>query len=279
MQSWWPVCLGPCYCWVGWFGCAGGIETPGPFFTLVMNPKRTWQLVLLALGLLAFIVLFERPNAPPSKAANVPELVFSNWTSDQVISVEVVVPTNQYLRVEKANGAKDRRFRIEHAQHLRASDLPRFARLGVIASMQPYHAIDDGRWAEPRIGRERCRTTYAFRSLLDAKAVLAFGSDWDVAPLSPLAGIFAAVTRRTTDGRNPAGWSPEQKITVEEALRAYTSSAAYAAFEEGEKGTLSPGKLADFVVLSADLLGVKPEEIERIAVNTTVVGGRVVFSR
>jgi predicted amidohydrolase YtcJ len=184
-----------------------------------------------------------------------------------------------FERVEKANGAKDRRFRIEHAQHLRASDLPRFARLGVIASMQPYHAIDDGRWAEPRIGRERCRTTYAFRSLLDAKAVLAFGSDWDVAPLSPLAGIFAAVTRRTTDGRNPAGWFPEQKITVEEALRAYTSSAAYAAFEEGEKGTLSPGKLADFVVLSADLLGVKPEEIERIAVNTTVVGGRVVFSR
>jgi predicted amidohydrolase YtcJ len=184
-----------------------------------------------------------------------------------------------FERVAKANGAKDRRFRIEHAQHLRASDIPRFARLGVIASMQPYHAIDDGRWAEPRIGRERCRTTCAFRSLLDARAVLAFGSDWDVAPLSPLAGIFAAVTRRTTDGKNSAGWFPEQKITVEEALRAYTSSAAYAAFEEGEKGTLSPGKLADFAVLSADVLGVEPEEIEETAVDTTVVGGKVFFSR
>jgi predicted amidohydrolase YtcJ len=186
---------------------------------------------------------------------------------------------DMFERVEKSNGAKDRRFRIEHAQHLRPSDIPRFASLGVIASMQPYHAIDDGRWAEGRIGRGRARTTYAFRSLLDAKAVLAFGSDWDVAPLSPLAGIFAAVTRRTTDGKNPAGWFPEQKITVEEALRAYTSSAAYAAFEEGEKGALSPGKLADFVVLSSDLLEVKPEEIEKIAVDTTVVGGKVIYQR
>lgn len=184
-----------------------------------------------------------------------------------------------FERVAKGNGARDRRFRIEHAQHLRPSDIPRFAGLGVIASMQPYHAIDDGRWAEPRIGRERSRTTYAFRSLLDAKAVLAFGSDWDVAPLSPLEGIFAAVTRRTTDGKNPAGWFPEQKITVEEALRAYTSSAAYAAFEEGEKGTLSPGKLADFIVLSSDLFEVKPEEIEKIEVDTTVVGGKVVYSK
>jgi len=184
-----------------------------------------------------------------------------------------------FERVAKGNGPRDRRFRIEHAQHLRPSDIPRFARLGVIASMQPYHAIDDGRWAEPRIGRERSKTTYAFRSLLDAKAILAFGSDWDVAPLSPLAGIFAAVTRRTTDGKNPAGWFPEQKITVEEALRAYTSSAAYAAFEELEKGTLSPGKLADFVVLSSDLFEVKPEEIEKIQVDATVVGGRVVYSK
>lgn len=181
-----------------------------------------------------------------------------------------------FERVAAKNGGTDRRFRIEHAQHLRASDIPRFARLGVIASMQPYHAIDDGRWAQSRIGRERCKTTYAFRSLLDAKAVLAFGSDWDVAPLSPLEGIFAAVTRRTTDGKNPGGWFPEQKITVEEALRAYTASAAYAAFEENEKGTLSPGKLADFVVLSADLFAVKPEEIEKITVDATVAGGRVV---
>ncbi len=145
--------------------------------------------------------------------------------------------------------------------------------------MQPYHAIDDGRWADKRIGRERSKTTYAFRSLLDAKAVLAFGSDWDVAPLSPLAGIFAAATRRTIDGKNPGGWVPEQKIAVEEALRAYTVSAAWAAFEEKEKGSLAPGKLADFAVLSEDLLAVKPEDIEKIAVDTTVVGGKVVFSR
>jgi predicted amidohydrolase YtcJ len=184
-----------------------------------------------------------------------------------------------FERVSRRNGQRDRRFRIEHAQHLRPGDIPRFAALGVIASMQPYHAIDDGRWAVKRIGRERSRTTYAFRSLLDAKAVLAFGSDWDVAPLSPLAGIFAAATRRTIDGKNPGGWVPEQKIAVEEALRAYTASAAWAAFEENEKGTLVPGKLADFVVLSADALTVNPEEIEKIAVDATVVGGKVVYSR
>ncbi len=182
-----------------------------------------------------------------------------------------------FERVAAKNGAKDRRLRIEHAQHLRASDIPRFARLGVIASMQPYHAVDDGRWAQKRIGRERCRTTYAFRSLLDAKAVLAFGSDWDVAPLSPLEGIAAAVTRRTIDGKNPGGWFPQEKITAEEALRAYTSSAAYAAFEEKEKGTLAPGRLADFVVLSADPIAVKPDQIERIQIVKTVVGGRVVY--
>ncbi|MEO8431360.1 MAG: amidohydrolase [Acidobacteriota bacterium] len=182
-----------------------------------------------------------------------------------------------YDRVFRANGSRDRRFRIEHAQHLRQADIPRFARLGVIASMQPYHAIDDGRWAEKRIGRERCRTTYAFRSLLDAGARLAFGSDWDVAPLSPIAGIDAAVTRRTIDGKNPRGWFPEQRIRVEEALAAYTRGAAWAAFEEGEKGMLSTGKLADFVILSGDLLSVPPERIVDIRVETTVVGGKIVF--
>lgn len=184
-----------------------------------------------------------------------------------------------FERVAAANGPRDRRFRIEHAQHLRAADMPRFARLGVIASMQPYHAIDDGRWAQRKIGRERCKGAYAFRSLLDAGARLAFGSDWDVAPLSPIAGIDAAVTRRTIDGKDPGGWLPEQRIDVEEALRAYTSTAAYAAFEENEKGSLSAGKLADFVVLSADPLAVKPEEIAKIEVEMTVVGGRIVHTR
>jgi predicted amidohydrolase YtcJ len=186
---------------------------------------------------------------------------------------------NIYERTEKANGPRDRRFRIEHAQHLRASDIPRFAELGVIASMQSYHEADDGRWAEKRLGRERAKTSYAWRSLLDAKATVVFGSDWDVAPISPILGIAAAVTRRTIDGKNPGGWIAEQKITVEEALRAYTVSAAYAGFEEKDKGSLEPGKLADFVILGADPFRVKPEEIEKIPVDVTVVGGKTVYAR
>ncbi len=144
-----------------------------------------------------------------------------------------------YERVEKENGPRDRRFRIEHAQHIAPADIPRFAALGVVASMQPYHAIDDGRWAEKVIGAERAKTTYAFRSLRDAGATLAFGSDWFVAPPTPLEGIYAAVTRRTLDDRNPNGWVPEQKISVEDALRAYTHGGAYASFDEKEKGILS----------------------------------------
>ena len=184
-----------------------------------------------------------------------------------------------FERVAKKNGPRDRRFRIEHAQHLRREDIPRFAKLGVIASMQPYHAIDDGRWAEKKIGPERCRTTYAFRSLLDAGATVVFGSDWDVAPISPLAGIDAAVNRRTLDGGHPDGWIPDQKIGPVEALRAYTTRAAFAGFEENEKGSLAPGRLADFVVLSGDPLSVPPGQLDRIRVEATVVGGRVVFPR
>jgi predicted amidohydrolase YtcJ len=186
---------------------------------------------------------------------------------------------DMYDRVAKKNGPKDRRFRVEHAQHLRQEDIPRFAQLGVIPSMQPYHAVDDGRWADRKLGKERAKGTYAFRSLLDAKAALAFGSDWDVAPLSPILGIAAAVTRATIDGKQPGGWVPEQKITAEEALRAYTVTAAYAAFEEKEKGSLESGKLADFVILSDDVLRVPPQQIEKIQVDTTVVGGKVVYTR
>jgi predicted amidohydrolase YtcJ len=182
-------------------------------------------------------------------------------------------------RVAQKNGPRDRRFRVEHAQHLRQQDIPRFARLGVIASMQPYHAVDDGRWADRRLGPERARGTYAFRSLLDSKATLVFGSDWDVAPLSPVLGIAAAVTRATIDGKRPGGWVPEQRIRPEEALRAYTVSAAWAAFEEKEKGSLEIGKLADFVVLSDDPLSVRPEALEKIRVDATVVGGSVVYQQ
>jgi predicted amidohydrolase YtcJ len=180
-----------------------------------------------------------------------------------------------FERVGKENGARDRRFRIEHTQHLRERDIPRFAQLDVTASMQPYHAIDDGRWAEQFIGK-RIATTYAFRSLLDAKARLAFGSDWFVAPPTPLEGIYAAATRRTIDDKNPNGWVPAQKITVEEALRAYTANGAYASFDESRKGTLTAGKLADLVVIDRDLFNIQPEEIRNAKVVTTVVGGKVV---
>ena len=184
-----------------------------------------------------------------------------------------------FERVEHENGVRDRRFRIEHAQHLLPSDIPRFARLGVIASMQPYHAIDDGRWAEGVIGPERAKTTYAFRSLIDAGARLAFGSDWFVAPPTPLEGIYAAVTRRTLDDKHPDGWIPEQKIRVEEALRAYTIDAAFASFDEKIKGSLERGKLADLVLIDRDITQIPPETIRDAKVLLTVVGGRIVFEQ
>jgi predicted amidohydrolase YtcJ len=184
-----------------------------------------------------------------------------------------------YEEADRRNGPRDRRFRIEHAQHLRPDDIPRFGKLHVIASMQPYHCIDDGRWAEKRIGPERAKTTYAFRTLLDTGAVLAFGSDWPVAPMVPLMGIYAAATRRTLDGKHPEGWVPEQKITVAEAIRAYTMGSAYASFEDGIKGSIEAGKLADMVVVSEDILNIAPAEIEKTRVEMTVLDGKVVYRR
>ncbi len=181
-----------------------------------------------------------------------------------------------YERVTRDNGPRDRRFRIEHAQHMAPDDVRRFGALGVIASVQPYHAIDDGRWAERVVGAERARMTYAFRSLLDGGATLALGSDWFVAPPSPLEGIYAAVTRRTLDGAHPDGWIPEQRITVEEALRGYTIDAAYASFDEREKGSISRGKLADLVLIDRDITRVAAEAIAEARVMMTVVGGRIV---
>lgn len=184
---------------------------------------------------------------------------------------------NIFERIIEDHGPRDRRLRIEHAQHIAPHDMSRFAELDVIASMQPYHAIDDGRWAEEVIGAERVKTTYAFRSLLDAGVRLAFGSDWFVAPPTPLEGIYAAVTRRTLDGEHPDGWVPEQKISVEEALRAYTADAAYASFEEDLKGSLEVGKLADFVIIDRDLTAIDPDAIREAEIEMTVVGGRVAY--
>jgi predicted amidohydrolase YtcJ len=189
--------------------------------------------------------------------------------NDQILSF--------YEQVEKEDGTRDRRFRIEHAQHLRPQDIARFGRAHVVASMQPYHCIDDGRWAEKRIGHERARTTYAFRTLLDTGATLAFGTDWSVAPLNPLLGVYAAVTRRTLDGKNPQGWIPEQKITVEETVHAYTVGSAFAEFTDDVKGTLTPGKLADIVIIDRDIFKIDPVEIEKARVTTTIMDGRVVY--
>jgi predicted amidohydrolase YtcJ len=182
-----------------------------------------------------------------------------------------------YSEIVGAHGQADRRFRIEHAQHVAAKDFGRFGQLHVIASVQPYHAIDDGRWAEPRIGHDRASRTYAFRTFLNHHVRLAFGTDWDVAPLNPLLGIYAAVTRATLDGKNPNGWFPEQKLTVAEAVEAYTMGSAYAEFQESEKGSITPGKLADMVLLSDDIFSMAPAKIRDVTVLKTFVGGRLVW--
>jgi predicted amidohydrolase YtcJ len=184
-----------------------------------------------------------------------------------------------FERAEQQNGAADRRFRIEHVQHLRPADAARFAPLGVIASMQPYHAIDDGRWAERELGAERIRSSYAWRLLLDHGAVLAFGSDWPVAPLDPLIGIYAAATRRTLDGRNPQGWVPEQRITVAEAVHAYTVGSAFAEHQEGIKGSVQPRKLADLVILTDDIFHMAPNDFDKAHVYMTVFDGKVIYQR
>ena len=192
---------------------------------------------------------------------------------DQGISIIL----DLYGEIVKAHGQSDRRFRIEHAQHMAAKDFDRFAQLHVIASVQPYHAIDDGRWAEERIGHDRASRTYAFRTFLNHGVRLAFGTDWNVAPLNPMLGLYAAVTRATLDGKNPNGWFPEQKLTVAEAVEAYTMGSAYAEFQEKDKGSITPGKLADMVLLSDDLFSIDPVKIRDVKVLTTWVGGKIVW--
>ena len=211
-----------------------------------------------------------------------------NWISDaDKAGLQVIIHAigdsaihfllDTYEKVGQENGTRDRRFRIEHSQHIFPNDIERFASLNVIPAMQPYHAIDDGRWAEKLIGAERIKTSYAYKSLFDSGARVAFGSDWFVAPPVPLDGIYAAVTRRTLDNKNPDGWVPEQKITVEQALVAYTINAAYASFEEDIKGSLEPGKLADFVVLDEDITKIDPVKIREVKILQTWVGGEKVY--
>jgi predicted amidohydrolase YtcJ len=182
-----------------------------------------------------------------------------------------------FEQIEKANGKRDRRWRIEHSQHMAAKDFARYARLGVVASVQPYHAIDDGRWAEKRIGPDRIKRTYAFRTFMDNGVRLAFGTDWSVAPLSPMWSIYAATTRATLDNKNPDGWIPEQKLKVAEAVEAYTMGSAYAEFQEKDKGSITLGKLADFVVLSDDIFKIPLASIKNVKVEATFLGGKLVY--
>ena len=184
-----------------------------------------------------------------------------------------------YSDVIKAHGEADRRFRIEHAQHMAEKDFERFAQLHVIASMQPYHAIDDGRFVERYLGHDRASRTYAFRTFLDHHVRLAFGTDWPVAPLDPIQSVYAAVTRRTLDDKNPNGWFPEQKLTVAETIEAYTMGSAYAEFQENEKGSITPGKLADMVLLSEDIFSIDPVSIRDVKVLKTFVGGKLVYKK
>jgi hypothetical protein len=184
---------------------------------------------------------------------------------------------DMFERVMAGAKPRDRRWRIEHAQHLRMEDVERMARLGLIASVQPYHIIDDGCWAEKKIGPTRCRFTHMYQTLIRNGVRLIFGSDWTVAPLDPLAGIFAAVTRRTLDGKHPDGWIREEKISLEEAMKAYTLDAAYAEFDEGRRGSIEERKLADLVVLDRNIFRIPPERIPQARVLMTIVNGQIVY--
>ncbi|MBW8041944.1 MAG: amidohydrolase [Planctomycetes bacterium] len=186
---------------------------------------------------------------------------------------------NAFEKVRQLNGKRDSRHRIEHAQVLALDDIPRFAELAVIASMQPTHCITDKRFAEKRIGRQRCKGAYAWRRLLNADAKIAFGADYPVEPLDPLEGLYAAVTRKDRAGESGPGWFPDQCLTMEEAIKLYTLDSAYAEFMDDRKGIIKKGYLADMVIFRDDLTTIQPEKIMKALVDYTIVGGRVVYKR
>ena len=171
-----------------------------------------------------------------------------------------------------------------HAQVISEKDFPRLQKHNIIAEVQPFHVTDDMRWMEERIGFERCKGAYAFKTLQDNGATLSFGSDWpgtnaSYYPINPLYGLYAAVTRQTVHGEPEGGWFPEQKLSLEESLKAYTWGPAYGAFEEKIKGTIVKGKLADFAVLNANLFEIPPSDWLQAQVDYTIVGGQVVYER
>jgi len=229
----------------------------------------------------------DAPNTSGLPRAEVTSTMKSNIVAADKAALQVFIHAigdkanatvlDYYENLNSVNGQRDRRYRIEHAQHLRQQDIPRFGQLKVIASMQPFHIIDDGRWAWKRLDDKRIRGTYAFRSILDTGGMLAFGSDSPVAPLNPIWGVYAAATRRTLDDKNPNGWIPEQKISVTETVKAFTWGSAFAEFQEGVKGTIETGKLADLIILSDDIFTIDPVKIWNVKVLTTVVDGKVVF--
>jgi predicted amidohydrolase YtcJ len=233
-----------------------------------------------------FAAYLDAPNTSGLASDEIPKM-FDNVKSADKAGLQVNIHAigdkandtvlSVYEKVSRENGARDRRFRIEHAQHLRMEDIKRFGSLKVIASMQPFHAADDGRWAHKRLDAPRLKGTYAFRTILDSGGTLAFGTDWYVAPLNPMLGIHAAVTRRTLDDKNPNGWISEQKISVEETVRAYTMGSAFAEFQENAKGSITIGKLADFVILSDDIFTINPNDINKVKVLKTIVDGKIVY--
>jgi len=186
---------------------------------------------------------------------------------------------NAFEKAMQVNGRRDSRHRIEHAQTLQQSDIPRFGQLGVIASMQPTHCITDKNFYEKRVGYERSKGAYVWRSLLDAGAILAFGTDYQVEPINPMEGLYAAVTRKDRRGEEGEGWFPEQKLTMEEAIKYYTWGSAYAQFMDDRKGIIKRGYLADIVITDKDLLTIPENEIMKTKVDYTIVGGKVVYSR
>jgi predicted amidohydrolase YtcJ len=184
-----------------------------------------------------------------------------------------------FAAARAANGTRDARHKVEHAQVVAPADFARFKELSVIASMQPCHETTDMRWAQDRVGPERAKGAYAWRSMQKAGVRLAFGTDYPVEPLDPMIGLYACVTRERPEGGPAGGWIPQEKISMDDCISGYTAGSAYAEFEEANKGTLAPGKLADIVVLSADVTKIAPKEILKTQAVTTIVGGRVVFER
>jgi len=233
---------------------------------------------------------FERsPHNPEEMQSRLERLALDADANGIQLTVHAIGDeANGYLldmleRIVTANGVKDRRFRLVHAQVMTDRDIERAGELDIVAEMQPFHTADDMRWMEERIGRDRSRGAYAFRRIWDSGATLSFGSDSPGTNasryfLNPMLGIYAAVTRKTLSGQPEGGWFPDEKISVEEAIQAYTLNTAYAGFEENMKGSLAVGKLADFVVLSDNLLTMDPNRIKDVTVTTTVVGGEIVYS-